>query len=573
MGTKLSTLGTDTKESKRVKELELYFEYKLKQVDISIAKLDVKICDCEEGEKSGEGEDSPKLLKLKMIHKELMASSQKIEKKIYKFDRGQLYKTDIHKEFEEKQIDVSTLDPKIIRGYTKCGKLKDFQEMKQKLIKQKEQWIYEKTPEGKRDLQNQNEQKYLKFERERKLESERQELWKSQDIQEKQTLNKWGKCPVCYQFLGPFMAKYDQHNLWSYEDKREYNEHFKITRGRTEIVNHPWQLRCQQESLMLLKYLTGSDWVHTPIGGLGHNRYVFNSSVNYQNLYGKYPSDLILPPKVLNKSEQKRWTEIIKLFKDGTATRFDKDEFKKFLEKEEEDIKQMFHQHGEDDSYQINVSDPKLYVNSESPLPIEDNKIRRFHQLTEHYYQNNKSVYSCCSPLEMTFPENVIARMRNLQEVSEVERNNLRILGIAPDNFITKMLTLHYEVTEVEYLPGEPLHSATSAEQKVKIVNPYKCKIKGPKILFHSKCIGLHGVSEMDRRKRIKEERIMANDARRWDEEQKIKLMKHRQEEIRAKEHRRKHRMEEYAPDWARPRHEKYLPKPIDYWQPVSNWN
>ena len=571
MGTKLSTLGTDTKESKRVKELELYFEYKLKQVDISIAKLDVKICDCEEGEKSGE--DSPKLLKLKMIHKELMASSQKIEKKIYKFDRGQLYKSDIRKEFEEKQIDVSTLDPKIIKGYTKCGKLKDFQEMKQKLIKQKEQWIYEKTPEGKRDLQNQNEQQYLKFERERKLESERQELWKSQDIQEKQTLNKWGKCPVCYQFLGPFMAKYDQHNLWSYEDKREYNEHFKITRGRTEIVNHPWQLRCQQESLMLLKYLTGSDWVHTPIGGLGHNRYIFNSSVNYQNLYGKYPSDLILPPKVLNKSEQKRWTEIIKLFKDGTATRFDKDEFKKFLEKEEEDIKQMFHQHGEDDSYQINVSDPKLYVNSESPLPIEDNKIRRFHQLTEHYYQNNKSVYSCCSPLEMSFPENVIARMRNLQEVSEVERNNLRILGIAPDNFITKMLTLHYEVTEVEYLPGEPLHSATSAEQKVKIVNPYKCKIKGPKILFHSKCIGLHGVSEMDRRKRIKEERIMANDARRWDEEQKIKLMEHRQEEIRAKEHRRKHRMEEYAPDWARPRHEKYLPKPIDYWQPVSNWN
>ena len=77
MGTKLSTLGTDTKESKRVKELELYFEYKLKQVDISIAKLDVKICDCEEVEKSGEGEDSPKLLKLKMIHKELIASSQK----------------------------------------------------------------------------------------------------------------------------------------------------------------------------------------------------------------------------------------------------------------------------------------------------------------------------------------------------------------------------------------------------------------------------------------------------------------------------------------------------------------
>ena len=42
---------------------------------------------------------------------------------------------------------------------------------------------------------------------------------------------------------------------------------------------------------MLLKYLTGSDWVHTPIGGLGHNRYIFNSCVNYQNLYGKYPSE------------------------------------------------------------------------------------------------------------------------------------------------------------------------------------------------------------------------------------------------------------------------------------------
>ena len=45
MGTKLSTLGTDTKESKMKEKQELLFEYKLKQADKFIAELDIKICE------------------------------------------------------------------------------------------------------------------------------------------------------------------------------------------------------------------------------------------------------------------------------------------------------------------------------------------------------------------------------------------------------------------------------------------------------------------------------------------------------------------------------------------------
>lgn len=562
MGTKLSTVGAHNKESKRIKEQELYFQYKLKQVDISIAKLDVKICDCEEGENSGEGEDSPKLLKLKMIYKELIASSQKLEKKIYKFDRGQLYKTYIRKEFEEKQIDVSTLDPKIIRGYTECGKLKDFQEMKQKLIKQKEQWIYENTPEGKRDLQNQKAQQ---FEKEQKLAREHEEFWRRKEIQERQLFNKWGRCPICHKMLGPFMAKYEQFND-NYEDYQiNYNRYFKLTIGRTEIVNHPWQLRCRQESLMLLNYLTDNDWVQTPIGGIGHERFnLREDSVNYQNLYGKFPSDLILPPKVLNKSEQKRWIELIESFKNGTATRTEHEQFKNLVDKERHHLNQMFRQHGEDCDEKILVSTPGLYVDSESHIPIEDDKIKLFHQLTDHYYQNNKSVYNYWGEEgKRKLEERILEQKKVKGAIPVFEMND--VLLYLTDNFFTDMSTLHYEVTEIDYLPVKTVN-----KHKINIV-----KVKGPKILYHSRCIGLWKIHEEKQILRAAEKRIeeRRKEGPSWLEQQSIKTMEHRQEEIRAKEYRRKMRIGEYAPDWARPRHEKYLPKPIDYWQPVSHWN
>ena len=213
MGTKLSTLGTDTKESKMKEKEELRFQYKLKQADKFIAELDIKICECEEGE------DSSKLLRLEKIHEKLITSSEKIRKKMHKISHNQFDSFDIVTEFREKQLDISTLN--LSHPSTKLWKLK---ERRQKLIKQKEQWIYENTPEGKRDLQNQNEQQYLKFERERKLESEHEEFWRRNEIQERQLFNKWGRCPICHKMLGPFMAKYEQFND-NFEDYQINHQH------------------------------------------------------------------------------------------------------------------------------------------------------------------------------------------------------------------------------------------------------------------------------------------------------------------------------------------------------------